>query len=386
MEPLPSTLLAYLAQVPDPRCPRGQRYSWPFVLAIIASALAAGQRTVLEIALWAKRHAPELQATLQPVRPRWPSPATLRRAVQHIDLAALEHQVAAHNQILDQQDAQAGCLMAANGQVLRAQAVDGKDVHGARAHGQALFLVSLVRHESAYVLGQAAIAHKTNEITAAPALLAGRDLTDTVTTMDALLTQREFAHQLLAQNGHYLMIVKENQPSLYQAIDLLFRQPPVPARPGELLRYQSYDKAHGRLEWRTLECSTALNGYLDWPGLGQVLRRTCKRILLSTGEVQMETHYGVTSLPRMLAGPQLLEQIWRGHWTIEDRLHYVRDETLGQDQGQTHTGSAPQALAALRNGILSLLRYHGWSNIAQANRRYDACPQKALQLLGGFSP
>ena len=87
----------------------------------------------------------------------------------------------------------------------------------------------------------------------------------------------------------------------------------------------------------------------------------------------METHYGVTDLGRTLAGRQRLEQIWRGHWTIEDR-------------GQTHTGSAPRALAALRNGILSLLRYHGWRNIAEANRRYDACPQKALPLLGGFSP
>jgi hypothetical protein len=95
---------------------------------------------------------------------------------------------------------------------------------------------------------------------------------------------------------------------------------------------------------------------------------------------------GPTDLSRTLAGPQLLEQIWRGHGTIEDRLHYVWDETLGEDRGQTHMGSVSQALAALRNGILSLLRYHGWSNIAEANRRYDACPQKALQLLGGLSP
>jgi hypothetical protein len=170
--------------------------------------------------LWAKRHAPELQVVLQPARPRFPSPATLRRALAHIDLAALARQVAAHNQKLDQQDAPAGRLVAANGQTLRAQAVDGKDVRGARAHGQRLFLVSLVRHDSAYVLGQAAVEQKTNEITAVPALLAGRDLTNTVTTMEAILTQRELAQQILAQNGHYLMIVKENQLNLYRAIDV----------------------------------------------------------------------------------------------------------------------------------------------------------------------
>ena len=125
--------------------------------------------------------------------------------------------------------------------------------------------------------------------------------------------------------------------------------------------------------------------YLDWPGVGQVLRRTCRRVIVSTGLIESETTYGITSLPRDLAGPKLIERFWRGHWTIENRLHYVRDETLGEDRCQVHTGATPQVLATLRNGILTLFRYHGWSNIAEANRRYAASPQKALQLLGGFT-
>jgi len=139
------------------------------------------------------------------------------------------------------------------------------------------------------------------------------------------------------------------------------------------------------LEQRTLESSLALNSYLDWPGVAQVLRRTCRRVRVSTGQIESETSYGITSLTRDLAGPELVERFWRGHWTIENRLHYVRDETLGEDRCQVHTGTAPQVLATQRNGILTLLRYHGWSNIAAANRRYAANPQKALQLLGGFT-
>jgi predicted transposase YbfD/YdcC len=243
-------------------------------------------------------------------------------------------------------------------------------------------LVSLVRHESAYVLGQAAVDVKTNEITAVPLLLAGRDLTRTVTTMDALLTQRQIARQIPDQNGHYLMIVKENQPALYQSIELLFQVPPVPVRSGELLTYQTHDKAHGRLETRTLECSTALNDYLTWPDVAQVMRRTCRRCHLRTGKIETEVTYGITSLPRSLAGPAQLEQFWRGHWTIENRLHYVRDETWREDRCQLHSGHAPQTLAALRNAILSLLRYHGWSNIAAASRCYAAQPQRFLRLLG----
>jgi len=385
MEPLQSTLLAEVAQVPDIRSKRGQRFAWSYLLAILTAGLAAGQTTILGITDWAEQHAAELIAQLQPRCPRIPSAATLRRVLGDADAAMVEQQVAVHNQALDAADSTAGSVRALNGQVLRGQAVDGKDVRGVRAHGNPLFLVSLVRHHSAYVLGQAQVDAKTNEITAVPSLLAGCDLCGTVTTMDALLTQAHVARQIRNQGGHYLMVVKQNQLNLYRAIELLFQTPPVPARPGETLAYEYHGKAHGRLEQRTLESSIALNGYLDWPGVAQVLRRTCRRVMVSTGLVESETTYGITSLPRDLAGPEQLERFWRGHWTIENRLHYVRDETLGEDRCQVHTGTAPQVLATLRNGILSLLRYYGWSNIAEANRRYAANPQKALHLLGGFT-
>ena len=385
MEPLQSTLLARVAQVPDLRSKRGQRFAWSYLLAILTAGLAAGQTTIVDITDWAQNHAAELIAQLQPKCPRIPSAATLRRVLGDADALTVEQQVAEYNQALDTADSTAGSVKAQNGQVLRGQSVDGKDVRGVRAHSNPQFLVSLARHQSAYVLGQVVVDEKTNEITAVPALLAGRDLRGTVTTMDALLTQAGVARQILNQGGHYLMVVKKNQLNLYRAIELLFRTPPVPARPGEALRYEYHGKAHGRLEQRTLESSIALNSYLDWPGVAQVLRRTCRRIRVSTGLVESETTYGITSLPRALAGPELVERFWRGHWTIENRLHYVRDETLGEDRCQVHTGTAPQVLATLRNGILSLLRYHGWSNIAEANRRYAANPQKVLHLLGGFT-
>ena len=382
MEPLQSTLLAHLGQVPDFRKARGQRFAWAYLLALVAAAVAAGQTTVLTMSAWAEQHAAALIATLQPACPRIPSAATWRRLVVYIDIAALEQHVAAHNQALDAADATIGSVAMRNGQIFRGQAVDGKDVRGASAHGEHTFLVSLVRHEHAYVLRQAAVDRKTNEITVVPGLLTGRNLTGTVTTMDALLTQQRIAQQILAQGGHYLMIVKQNQPARYEAVALLFRLPPVPVRRGELLTAQTEGKDHGRRERRTLASSTALTGYLGWPGAAQVMRRTCRRINARSGLVETETTYGITSLPRELAGPKQLEQFWRGHWTIENRLHYVREKTLGEDRCQVHTGQAPQALAAFRNAVLSLLRFHGWSNIAAATRRYADEPQRFLRLLG----
>lgn len=382
MEPLQSTLLAHLSQVPDFRRACGQRFAWPYLLALVAAAVAAGQTSVLAMVDWAKAHAAELFDTLQPTCRRIPSPATWRRLLIHIDLAALEQQVAAHNQALDQADALAGAIELGDGQRWRGQAIDGKDVRGASAHGTHTFLVSLVRHESGYVLGQAAVDRKTHEITVAPHVLAGRDLTGTVTTMDALLTQYTLAQQIRRQNGHYLMVIKKNQPTLSWAAALVFRDPPVPVRPGECLTGQTQGKQHGCLETRWLTRTTALNDYLRWPDVAQVLRRTCRRINLRTGRVEKEVTYGLTSLPQALAGPAELEHFWRGHWTIENRVHYVRDEVFGEDRCQLWTGTGPQALAAIRNAILSLLRFHGWSNMAAAVRNYASHPQRVLQLIG----
>jgi predicted transposase YbfD/YdcC len=382
-QPNSTTFIDQLERTPDPRHARGRSYEWRVLLAIISAALVSGQATPRGIAHWAREHKQALLAQLQPAKGRLPGSSTLCRVLRKVNRGHLETQVAAHNQALDDDDAVTGGVTAVNGELLRGQAVDGKAVRGANKHGSARHLVSLVRHESGCVLNQCAVATKSNEITAVPRLLAGRDLRGTVTTMDALLTQRALAHQIGAQHGYYLMVVKENQPALYAQIALLFNVPPVPGRPGELLTYSHTERSgHGRLETRTLETSTALTGYLDWPDAAQVMRRTCQRVILRTGEVSSATTYGITSLGRDLAQPVHLEAFWRGQWTIENKVHYVRDETLREDRGQTHTGSAPQALAALRNGIISRLRYRGWNNIAEALRHYGASVQQALRFIG----
>ena len=120
---------------------------------------------------------------------------------------------------------------------------------------------------------------------------------------------------------------------------------------------------------------------LDWPGSKQVMRLTFRRVKLSTGEIGEEVTYGITSLGWWQAGAKELERLWRGHWTIENRVHYVRDVTMGEDQNQMRTGNAPQVLAALRNGLISLLRASGWKSIAEALRHYSASGSNALHLI-----
>jgi predicted transposase YbfD/YdcC len=380
-----TTLMTQLEDVPDPRHARGKQYEWRVLLAILAAALLSGQKTVWGIVTWAVSHAGEIIKLLDIRRRRIPSASCFYRVLSTVSIAELEWRIAVFGQQQDAADPTVGNVTVRQGEVLRGQAVDGKDVRGARAHGNLTFLVSLVRHGSGISLGQVAVPQKTNEIAAVPVLLAGRALRGTLTTLDALLAQRTLARQILAQSGDYLMVVKKNQPETYAAIELLFRSPPLCLGEEDRLTYSYQEKGHGRLETRTLECSALLSDYLDWPGVAQVMRRTCQRRHLRSGVVEREVTYGLTSLSRSRAGPQHLEAFWRSHWTIENRNHYVRDETMGEDRCQLHTGHGAQALAAFRNGILTLLRSQGRENIAAALRHFANSPQLALRTIGAIA-
>ena len=117
MEPLPASLLAHLIPVPDYRKARGQRFTWTYLLALVATAVAAGQTTAVAMVSWANTHAQELFSTLQPTCPRIPALSTWRRLVSQLDIAALEQQVAAYNQTLAQTDPAVGRVTMRNGEV-----------------------------------------------------------------------------------------------------------------------------------------------------------------------------------------------------------------------------------------------------------------------------
>ncbi len=128
--------------------------------------------------------------------------------------------------------------------------------------------------------------------------------------------------------------------------------------------------------------TTALADYLDWPGAQQVFRVVRRVVRKRTGEVRAETVYGITSLrPTQVTAAQLLGLV-RAHWHIENRSHWVRDVTFGEDASQVHAGSLPQLMAALRNTVIGLVRQTGAANLAAARRYYAANPAAALALLG----
>ena len=157
-----TTLAAALKGLPDPRQRRGQRYPWSL---LILAALLSGERHGRGIGQWVQEHAAELGDRLGWPGPQLPSEATLRRALRELDLGTLED-----------------CLLRIRPATespkpgrWQGQALDGKALRGARAHDRPIHLLGLVSHQGR-VLAQLAVAEHANEITAAPALLAGRTL------------------------------------------------------------------------------------------------------------------------------------------------------------------------------------------------------------------
>jgi predicted transposase YbfD/YdcC len=210
------------------------------------------------------------------------------------------------------------------------------------------------------------------------AALAGR-----LVSGDALYCQQGLCRQIRAAGGDYLFAVKGNQPSLLDDIVLLYSDPP----PGEaFLTAQTVDKHGGRLEERRLRASATLSRYLQeagWPDVGLVLEVAARVRWPShpTRPARHEVRYFVSSLPADTSPDNALRAV-RRHWHIENRLHWPRDVTLGEDACQVRSGHAPQVLAAMRNAVVGLLHQHRTPNLAAALRTHAWSPSALLGLLG----
>lgn len=170
------------------------------------------------------------------------------------------------------------------------------------------------------MLAQRAVDNKSNEIPALRALLADRDLRGWLLTADALHAQRETAALILARGGHSLLVVKQNQPDRYAALTEWFAEPAWAEEREWTVTTPS--TGHGRLERRTTTRRVlAARKMPEWPGVRQALRRECWARELATGRTRHQVAYAVTSAPPELAGVATLATNWRGHWTIENRVH-----------------------------------------------------------------
>nr|WP_245936617.1 ISAs1 family transposase [Streptomyces cahuitamycinicus] len=192
-------------------------------------------------------------------------------------------------------------------------------------------------------------------------------------TADALHTQHAHGAYLRMRGAHYLAIVKKNHPGLYGRIRTL---------PWREITLEHYDRtrAHHRDEIRRLK--TVAFRHIDYPGARQALQTVRWRRELSTGKLTVERVYLITSLPPGAANGAQLAAWIRGHWGIENLLHYVRDRTYREDDSKVRTGQLPRTMASLRNLAISVHRQNGEKNIAAALRRTARDYRRPLAALG----
>jgi predicted transposase YbfD/YdcC len=369
-----STLYTRLQRLPDQRARRGVRYPLPMLLLIALLAKLSGQHQVRAIAQWAALRAAELAHLFQFPRASMPHHTTWSRVLGHaVDVAALHallqavlcptaHEVPARASI--------------------ALAIDGKTLRGTipLGHTQGVHLGAAYLPEQGVTLLQLQVAAKENEITVAPSMVAQIDLTGVVVTGDAMYTQRPLSTHIVEAGGDYLWIVKDNQPELRDDIEQLFVPEPnefgTAALPTDFTTIRMLEKGHGRIEERRLTTSSMLQDYSTWPYLTQVFK--VESVVTTRGGTRTTVRYGVTSLPVTVADASRLLALARGHWGIENGLHYRRDATLGEDRALVRTGHAPHMLATLNNTVLGLFARYNRHNVPQAQRTFSYHLERAL--------
>jgi predicted transposase YbfD/YdcC len=366
-------LIEVLAEIPDWRHNWGKRHSLAAILALACSAMVCGYRSYTAIAEWGRNDGMSLARALGfPRQP--PCAATLYSVLHRLDRPALETALGAWAEgLLGETPPLPGAL--------EGIALEGQTLRGSKKQGApAAHLLSALAHRMGGPLGQEAVGDKTNESPVALELLRQVVLGGRVVTMDALLTQRQLAAQIVEAGGDYVMMGKKNQPHVPEDMTTVLTLAPIAGETRTTVAEVDY--GHGRIEQRRLQSSTVLTGYSDWPGLGQVFQVERQVILAKTGVVREEVVAGVTSRgPERADAAQLLALV-RGYWHIENQSHWVRDVTFDEDRSQVRSGSIPQVMAALRTTVMGLMRWAGHTNIAATCRHFAAQPAGALALIG----
>jgi predicted transposase YbfD/YdcC len=341
-------LREFLAGVPDHRRAQGRRHDLACVLSLACAAVAAGARSLVAIAEWA---AAAPGAVLDCVGVRRdpcggarvvPSETTIRRALPGADAGALDERLAS---------------WLASGDVPAVVAVDGKTLRGAvQAGGRAVHLLAAMTSSGA-VLAQREVGHKTNEITQVKPLPGPLDLHGAVITLDALHCQRETARYLVEDKGadYIFTAVKDNQPSLFDALDAL-------PWSGVPVQHVMKNRDHGRDELRTIQVLPAPGDLFPHAAQAFLIERHVRN--LDGSPRSAIAALGITSATAGRAGPEAIAVHVRGHWGIENKLHWVRDVTYGEDGSRVPTGNAPHVMASLRNLAIAALRADGWTSIA----------------------
>lgn len=376
---------AYFEQVKDKRKAQGLQYPLAAVLTMCVLGKMSGQNTPVAIADWVRYRAEWLCDSLKLKR------RIVKKTGQvKMPCAGSYSRILSRGMEADDLEQVTQAFFASQSASSAAVEVclDGKKIRGTitadKPNGE--YLLAAYLPGAGVVLMQVLIKAGEGELTVVPSVLKALDLQGKVITGDALFAQRNLSIEIVQAKGDYVWKVKGNQATLEADIASVF-EPDPPAKPGFSLPKKDFRTAtqtsagHGRIETRTLTSSSSLKGYSDWPYLEQVFKYECLVIDKKTGTRTQDVCFGVTSLTCAEADPKRLLSIVRGHWRIENQLHFRRDVCLNEDNCGLRLPNLAHVFAVLNNWVLGLFGLSGGGNFAAAQRRFNAHPQAALNLV-----
>jgi predicted transposase YbfD/YdcC len=336
------SIARFFADLPDPRIDRTKKHALPDILFITLCAVIVGAASWDQVATFGKSKRDWLKRFV-PLTNGIPSPDTFERVFARLDPKAFGACVAEW----------LAAVCAATG--LTHVAIDGKAVRGAKqsTFSGCLHLVNAWAVENRVILGQEAVADKSNEITAIPKLLDVLELTGALVTIDAAGCQKDIAQRVRDRGGDYLLAVKGNQPTLAAAVRATFDRACGSDFAG--VTYDSHgasETGHGRHEERHVVVIYDPSGVApEWPDVAAVVQVGCEREVNGTNT--SSTRYYITS---RRGTAQELGQFIRRHWAVENELHWCLDVTFGEDANRVASGHAGANLGRIRRVALSLLK------------------------------
>ncbi len=365
---LSPSLNEHFGALPDPRLNRTKRHKLIDILVLAICAMVCGAEDFVAMARFGRLKEEWFRERLE-LPNGIPSHDTFNRVFGLIDPKAFREcfltWIEAFRQTLGTPDAEHYVL-------------DGKTSRHTYSHagaGDALHLVSVWARKAGLVVGEQSVDEKSNEITAVPALLHLLDLKGCLVSMDAMHCQKENTRIIVEAGGDYVLGLKGNQAGLQQAVEEFFEGSEQADLPEFTYhRYQQLDKEHGRIETRLytlVDLRPQDMRWLDpkgeWTGLNGIGMVESRRQI--GPKKTHETRYFISSIR---GSARRFAQATRGHWAIENSLHWVLDIAFREDECRVHAHHAPENLAILRHIALNLLRQDNTAKCGIRNRRLSA--------------
>jgi predicted transposase YbfD/YdcC len=375
-----NSIQAHFADLPDPRRAQGKRHRLSDMIVIAVTAVICCADGWSDVADFGRAKL-KWFGTFLDLPHGIPCQDTFERVFARLDPDAFERCFTSWTEALA--GSSRGKLVAIDGKRLRRSFAHAWD------HSTATHLVSAFAHENATVLGQLAVDCKANEVVAIPKLLELLDLGGATVTIDAMGCQTEIAGRIVKNGGDYVLAVKDNQPTLHDALkrnlDEMILENFAGVRHGFV---QTVDGDHGRVETRRVWVTDRLDEWLDarqrerWAGLRSVAVVEARREV-PLEPTAVERRYFISSLPGIDAAG--MARIVRGHWSVENRLHWVLDVSFAEDAARQRKGHSAENFSRLRRIALNLLRRETTRKRGIKGKRLNAAwdHDYLLKLLAG---